>query len=109
MGTSWLVLFVGIVFEVGASICLKLSQGFTRPLPSVLIFVLMGLSLACDAVAVKKLDVSVAYAVWASVGTAMVTLIGIFLFKEPAHWLKFASLALIVLGVVGLAFSSGQH
>jgi small multidrug resistance pump len=55
--------------------------------------------------ALKKIDMSMAYAVWAGVGTALITLVGIFFFKEPATMLKLASIALIIIGVVGLHLS----
>jgi small multidrug resistance pump len=49
-----------------------------------------------------------AYAVWAGVGTALITLVGIFFFKEPATMLKLASIALIIIGVVGLHLSGSK-
>jgi small multidrug resistance pump len=53
--------------------------------------------------ALKKLDVSITYAIWSGVGTALIAAIGIFYFKEPATAIKIGSIALIVIGVVGLA------
>ena len=58
--------------------------------------------------AIKKIEISVAYAVWSGVGTALIALIGILYFKEAATMLKFASIFLIVAGVVGLKFSSSS-
>ena len=55
--------------------------------------------------AMKKIEISVAYAMWSGVGTA---LIGILYFKEAATMLKFASISLIVTSVVGLKFSSSS-
>lgn len=56
----------------------------------------------------KKIEISVAYAVWSGVGTALIALIDILYFKEAATMLKFASIFLIVAGVVGLKFSSSS-
>jgi len=53
-------------------------------------------------ISLKKLDVSIAYAVWASLGTALISLVGILFFGEDCHTKKIISLVLIVLGTVGL-------
>jgi small multidrug resistance pump len=68
-------------------------------------FVFYILSLVALTYALKKIDMSMAYAVWAGVGTALITLVGIFFFKEPATMLKLVSIALIIIGVVGLHLS----
>jgi small multidrug resistance pump len=59
--------------------------------------------------ALKRIDVSVAYAVWSGVGTALIATIGVLWFKEPATALKLVSLGLIILGVIGLNMSGGTH
>jgi small multidrug resistance pump len=59
--------------------------------------------------ALKKVDVSVAYAVWSGIGTALIALIGIFYFKEPSTVIKILSIGLIKTGVVGLNLSGGGH
>ena len=56
--------------------------------------------------AIKKIEISVAFAVWSGVGTALIALIGILYFKEAATMLKIASIFLIIAGVVGLKVSS---
>lgn len=104
----WLLLAVTIALEVCGTTCLKLSQGFTRPVPSALMFVFYGLTFTVFSFALKKLDVSVAYAVWSGVGTSLIALIGILYFKEPVTALKLVSIALIILGVVGLNLQ-GDH
>jgi small multidrug resistance pump len=98
-----------ILFEVAGTISMKLSEGFTRPLPSVLIFLFYGAAFTLLTLALKKIDVSVAYAVWSAVGTAVIAGIGIVWFKEPLTALKVASLLLIVAGVVGLNLGGASH
>jgi len=98
----WVMLVGAILFEVAGTTCMKLSEGFTRPLPSVLIFLFYGVAFTLLTLALKKIDVSVAYAVWSAVGTAVIAGIGIVWFREPLTALKVASLLLIVAGVVGL-------
>lgn len=105
----WVMLVGAIFFEVAGTTCMKLSEGFTRPLPSALIFVFYGVAFTLLTLALKKLDVSVAYAVWSAVGTAVIAGIGIIWFKEPLTALKVVSLLLIVAGVVGLNLRSTSH
>jgi len=88
---------------------MKLSEGFTKLVPSIWLFVFYTLSLGMLTLALKRIDVSVAYAVWSGVGTALIATIGVLWFKEPATALKLVSLALIIAGVVGLNLSGGAH
>ena len=85
---------------------MKLSRGFTEPVPSLAVLVLYVLSAGAVILALKRLDLSVTYAVWSGVGTALAALIGVVYFREPLTALKLASLALIVLGVAGLSFAA---
>lgn len=106
---SWLYLVIAILFEVGGTTSMKLSQGFTKMLPSILIFVLYGLSFSSLTLALKEIDVSVAYAVWSGLGTALIAVVGIFWFHEPASALKIISLLLIIAGVIGVNLLGGVH
>ena len=85
---------------------MKMSQGFTRTLPSVLLFVFYGVSFALMTVAVKKIDVSVSYAIWSGVGTATIALIGVFWFRETLTATQVASIVLIILGVIALRWGA---
>lgn len=106
---TWLYLVLAILLEVCGTTCMKLSQGFTKTVPSTLLFVFYTLSFGMLTMALKKLDVSVAYAVWSGMGTALIATIGVLWFKEPVTALKLISLGLIILGVVGLNLSGGAH
>lgn len=101
----WFILAGAIVLEVAGTTSMKLSQGFTRLGPSVLIFVFYGLSFVALTLVLKKIDVGVAYAIWAGVGTALIAVIGFAYFHEPVTAVKVASIALIIVGVVGLNLS----
>lgn len=98
----WLSLGGAILLEVAGTTSMKLSYGFTRPLPSVLLFVFYAMSFTLMTIAVKKIDMSVSYAIWSGVGTALIAVIGIGWFKEPLTTLKIVSIVLIVAGVFGL-------
>lgn len=106
---TWLLLLLAILFEVAGTTCMKYSHSFTRVLPSILMFLFYGLSLGTLVLVLKKLDISVAYAVWSGLGTALIATLGIFLFQEPTTALKVVSILLIILGVVGLNLSGGVH
>ena len=105
---GWVYLVCAIVLEVAGTTSMKLSEGFTRLGPSVAIFVLYGLAFTSLTLALKSFEVSVAYAVWAGLGVAMISLVGVVYFQEPLTALKLGSLLLIVAGVVGLN-ASGAH
>jgi small multidrug resistance pump len=98
----WLWLFVAILLEVAATVFLKLSNGFSKLIPTLIMALLYAVSFLPLAIALKKMDVSVAYAVWSAVGTAMVTIMGTFLFHEKISLVKVGGIALIILGVVAL-------
>jgi len=102
----WLILSFAIILEVSGTVSMKLSDGFTKIIPSVFIFVFYAASFVALTFAIKKIEISVAYAVWSGVGTALIALIGILYFKEAATMLKFASIFLIIAGVVGLKIGS---
>ena len=102
MSTSWIYLILAILFEVSGTTCMKLSEGFTKIVPSVLIFVFYGLCFTFLTFALKKLEVSVAYSVWAGLGTILVALIGIIWFRESATLIKLVSISLIIIGVIGI-------
>lgn len=106
---SWLFLMGAILCEVAGTTSMKLSEGFSRLIPSVLIFVFYGLAFIHLTFALKTIDISIVYAIWSGVGTMLITLIGAFFFKEPLTPLKIASIGCIVLGVVGLHLAGARH
>ncbi|MBM4447375.1 MAG: multidrug efflux SMR transporter [Chloroflexi bacterium] len=106
---GWLFLSIAIILEVCGTTCMKLSQGFSRLLPSILIFVFYGLSFTAFTFALKYIDLSLSYAVWAGLGVLLIGVIGVLYFKEPITALKITSMVLIVAGVVGLYSSMAIH
>ncbi|MET0401164.1 MAG: multidrug efflux SMR transporter [Cystobacter sp.] len=106
---AWFVLVVSGVLECGWALALKKSEGFTRPLPSVVFLVLAVLSFGGLAWAMKRLPAGPSYAVWTGIGAALTALFGILLFGESASAMKLASIAFIITGVVGLALTGGGH
>ncbi|MDD3580472.1 MAG: multidrug efflux SMR transporter [Desulfobacca sp.] len=106
---TWWFLMLAIVLEVSGTISMKLSQGFTKFWPAVSMFLLYGLSLASLTLALKKIELSIAYAVWSGLGTALIATAGIVWFREPISLVKIVSLGLVVIGIIGLNLSHGVH
>lgn len=102
---AWLYLTASIVFEVAGTTSMKLSDGFSRLVPSVFIFVFYGISFYAFTLALKKMDLSVAYAVWAGSGTALVAIIGMIWFNDTVTALKLVCLGLVIIGVTGLNYA----
>ena len=99
---KWLILALGIVFEVLGTICMKYAEGFTKLIPSIFVFVFYGISLSALVFVLEKMQVSIAYAVWASAGIVLIALLGIVFFHESISTVKIISLILIILGILGL-------
>ncbi|MBA3818438.1 MAG: multidrug efflux SMR transporter [Deltaproteobacteria bacterium] len=104
--TAWLLLVVSGLIEAGWAIGLKVSEGLTRPLPTVLTLIGMLASFALLSVATRAIPVGTAYAVWVGIGTIGATILGIAVYGEPATAARLACLALIVGGIVGLKLTA---
>jgi len=109
MNIAWLFLLLAIGTEIAGTTCMKASHGLTRLVPSILLFVFYASSLTSLTFALKKLDISLAYAIWSGLGTAIIAVIGTLYFKEPLALSKVACLALIIAGVIGLNLCGGSH
>lgn len=105
---AWAWLAAAIILEVCGTMCMKLSESFTRLLPSIMIFVFYGCSMAALTMALKRIDIGVAYAVWAGIGTALVASIGVLFFREPVSAFKGLAILLIISGVVMLHVSQAR-
>lgn len=103
---AWFLLTVTIVLEVAGSVCMKLSNGFTVLWPSIGVFAFYAGAFATLTLVIRTIELSVAYAIWAGAGTAIIAVIGIVGFGENASPMKIASLVMVVVGVVGLQLSS---
>ena len=104
---AWVLLVVAIVLEVAGTTAMKLSDGFSKFWPSVCLFLFYMASFTALTFSLKKLDVSVAYAIWSGLGTALIAALGVFYFQEAMTLHKAICLLLIILGVVGLNLQPG--
>jgi len=107
---NWVpLLLLAVCLEVAGTTCMKLSQGFTRPLPSVLLFLFYGLSFICLTFVLRRVEISVTYALWSALGTILVAIVGIGFFHETITPQKIISLLLIIAGVVGLRLTGAGN
>lgn len=104
----WLLLSLAIVTEVMGTLALKTSNGFSNLGASAVVIGAYCASIFLLGLSLKGIDVGVAYAIWAGVGTALIAVAGLFLFNESMTLLKLISIALIIIGVIGLNLSNGS-
>jgi small multidrug resistance pump len=101
----WALLYAAIGFEVAGTLCLKITQGFSRPLPSAGVLLCYGVSLVLMSKAVVRVDVGVAYAIWSAVGIISIAVLSMVFFGESLTIPKVLSFLLIIAGVVSLSLS----
>jgi quaternary ammonium compound-resistance protein SugE len=99
---SWILLFVAGLLETGWAIGLKYTEGFTRPLASILTGLAIVGSMALLGIAAKELPIGTAYPVWVGIGALGAAALGMLLFKEPATPSRIFFLVLLVVSVAGL-------
>lgn len=103
---AYFYLAVAIVSEVIATWALKASQGFSRPLPLLVVLAGYGLAFYCLSLTLRSIPLGVAYAVWSGVGIALITLVGWVVYKQALDIGAIIGIALIVSGVVVLQLFS---
>ena len=99
---SWLLLVASIAAEVAGTIALRYADGFTRPVPSLVVVASYAAAIWLMSMAVRHLEVGLAYAVWAGSGTALTAALGILWFSESMTLLRISGVVMIVIGVVVL-------
>lgn len=102
----WIWLTAAGLLEIIWAVALKYTEGFTRLLPSAITAAAMVASLYFLALAVRAIPIGTAYAVWTGIGAVGVAVVGMVWFGEPTHFLRVASILLIVAGIIGLKLVS---
>ena len=108
MFAAAVLLLVAIGIEVASTAALPRAEGFTNPGWTAFVLGGYAVSIWLLAIVVRTIPVSVAYAVWSGLGTAIVAVNGFWLLGESVSWTKALSLSLIVVGVIGLNLA-GSH
>lgn len=106
MSTSWIYLIVAGLLEVGWSIGLKYTEGFTKPLPSVLTVTAIATSMWLLSLSARTLPIGTAYAVWVGIGATGAAVLGVLLFKEPLSLARGLFLGMLVVSIIGLKFTA---
>jgi len=104
---AWLLLAVVGLLEVAWAVGMKFTDGFSRPLPSLLVLIVALASFGLLGLAMKPLPVGTAYAAWVGIGAAGAALLGIVLFNEPATPARIGCVLLITAVVLGLQLVDG--
>ncbi len=81
----WLYLIIAILLEVSGTTCMKFSEGFSKLVPTLFIFIFYGLSFTFLSLALKVLPIALTYAIWSGAGTAVITVIGVLWFGEAKY------------------------
>ena len=105
---AWVLLFLAGLLEIGWAVGLKFTEGFTRPLPTLLTLMSMVASLALLGLSLKALPLGTAYAIWTGIGTLGTAALGVVLFGESASAARLTCIGLIVAGIAGLKLVSPE-
>lgn len=97
---GYLALSIAIISEIFGTTMLKLSDGFSNVLPSIGVVIGMGLAFYSLSISLRTIPLSLAYAIWSGVGTALTALIGILIWNDPFNLLTGLSLLIIIGGLV---------
>lgn len=102
----WIYLALAGILECGWAIGLKYTEGFSKPLPTVLTVACMIASVGLLGLAVRDLPIGTAYAIWTGIGTIGAVILGIALFGDPATMARLLCIGLIIAGIIGLKVTS---
>lgn len=105
---AWVLLFFAGIFEIFWALMLKQSEGFTKPWPTVGFLVGIIVSMFLLSQALKTIPVGTGYAIWTGIGAAGTAIIGMIWLGETKDILKLLSLALLIMGIIGMRLSSSH-
>lgn len=106
---AWIYVLIGGLLEIGWAYGMKLSEGFTEPVPSAVTVVLLIISFYFFSKSMTMLEIGVAYAVYTGIGTAGTAILGMVLLDESTDPLRLLFLALLVGGILGLKIISSDE
>lgn len=103
---SWILLFISGLAEIAWVYFMKQSEGFTKPMPTILTFTIMAISFWLFNMALKTIPIGVSYSVWAGIGAIGAFMVGVIFYQESTNLPKIISLLLIIIGISGLKLTS---
>lgn len=105
---GYIFLGTAIVLEIISTSMLKLSMGFTKVVPSIVFLIGMSSAFYSLSKALSVIPLSIAYAIWSGIGTALTAVIGVYIWKEELSMTAVVGIGLIVVGVI-LLNMKGAH
>jgi quaternary ammonium compound-resistance protein SugE len=103
---AWVYLIIAGVLEIVWAFSMKMSEGFTKPIPAAVTIVTMIASFALLSMSMKSLPLGTAYTIWTGIGAVGAFVVGIMVLGEQANVMRIAAAILIVSGLVMMKLSS---
>jgi multidrug transporter EmrE-like cation transporter len=101
---GWEILFLAILCEVTGTTFMKMSEGFTKPLPIIGIISFYIGAVVFLTLALKHIPMNSAYAVWSGIGTETLAIVGFFFFAETISLWRAFFITLVIIGVIGILY-----
>ena len=108
MPAPWILLFLAITSEVIGTSCLKLSEGFSKPIPTLVVLVAYATSMLLLSRVVQTIPLGITYALWSGIGIVAIVLVGLFAYKQVPSPGQLVGIATITAGVI-IVNLSGDH
>ena len=105
---AWTYLVIAGLLETGWAIGLKYTDGFRRPVPTILTVIAIAASMLLLGLAARTIPIGTAYAVWVGIGAVGAVILGIILFDEPRDFARMFFVALLIVSLVGLKLTAGS-
>ena len=103
---DWVYLFLAIMSEVIATASLKSTEGFTKPIPSIIVLIGYCAAFYFLSLTLDTISIGVAYAIWSGVGVATITIVSFFLYDQKIDLAGILGIGLIIAGVIVLRLFS---
>jgi len=109
MANPWPLLLLAIAAEVVGTSCLKLSEGMSRPWPSLVVLVAYGTAMLLLSRVVQTLPLGLSYALWSGIGIVAITMVGVLAYRQLPSSGELLGIGLIAAGVVLVNLSGKAH
>ena len=108
MNKAWVLLLFAITSEVIGTSCLKLSEGFSKPIPTLVVLVAYSTSMLLLSRVVQTIPLGITYALWSGIGIIAIVLVGLLAYKQVPSLGQLVGIATITAGVI-IVNLTGQH
>jgi quaternary ammonium compound-resistance protein SugE len=103
---AWVYLVIAGLLETGWAIGLKYTDGFRRPVPSILTIIAIAASMILLSIAARTIPIGTAYSIWVGIGAVGAAILGIILFDEPRDFFRMMFVALLIVSLIGLKLTT---